>query len=130
MSGTTEAVAPAEPQPAAPPGRRSVWQWLREGNPFVLTGLSLLSALVVGGLLIALTDSKTTHAMSYFFAYPWDTFIFGWEAIWDAYKALFEGAVFDPSTLSSGSFTQMMSPISETLVTATPLILVGLSVGL
>ena len=131
MSGTTEAVAAAEPQPeAAPPGRRPVWQWLREGNPFVLTVLSLFSALVVGGLLIALTNSKTTHAMSYFFSYPWDTFIFGWESIWEAYKALFEGAVFDPSTLSSGSFTEIMSPISETLVTATPLILVGLSVGL
>ena len=86
--------------------------------------------MVVGGLLIALTNSKTTHAMSYFFSYPWDTFIFGWEAIWEAYKALFEGAVFDPSTLSGGSFTEIMSPISETLVTATPLILVGLSVGL
>ena len=85
---------------------------------------------MVGGLLIALTDSKTTHAMSYFFSYPWDTFIFGWESIWEAYKALFEGAVFDPSTLSGGSFTEIMSPISETLVTATPLILVGLSVGL
>jgi ABC-type uncharacterized transport system permease subunit len=128
MSDTVEDVRPAEPVP--PAEHRSVWRWLREANPVVVTVLSLFSALVVGGLLIAVTNSKTTHAMSYFFAYPWDTFIFGWQAIWEAYKALFEGAIFNPSSLSSGSFTQLMSPISETLVTATPLILVGLSVGL
>jgi simple sugar transport system permease protein len=128
MSDTVEDVRPAEPVP--PEKHRSVWTWLREANPVVVTVLSLISALVVGGLLIAITDDRTRHATSYFFSYPWDTFIFGWEAVWEAYKALFEGAILNPSSLSSGSFTQIMSPLSETLVTATPLILVGLSVGL
>jgi general nucleoside transport system permease protein len=129
MSDTTETVIPAEPE-APRPAARSIFDWLRDGNPVVVTALSLVAALVVGGLLIALTDSKTTHAMGYFFSYPWDTFAFGWDAIWAAYKSLFEGAVLDPSTLSSGSLTTILTPISETLVTATPLILVGLSVGL
>jgi simple sugar transport system permease protein len=96
----------------------------------VVTVLSLVAALVVGGVLIALTDDRTTHAATYFFSYPSDTFAYGWDAIWGAYKALFEGAVIDPSTFSSGSPTKILTPISETLVTATPLILVGLSVGL
>jgi ABC-type uncharacterized transport system permease subunit len=130
MSGTTETVRPAEPAPPSPPPRRSFFDWLRNGNAVVVTALSLLAALAVGGVLIALTDTKTTHAMTYFFSYPWDTFAFGWDAIWAAYKALFEGAVFDPSTFSSGSATAILTPLSETLVTATPLILVGLSVGL
>jgi general nucleoside transport system permease protein len=125
----TDTIRSAEPDAPAP-GHRSVFDWLRDGNPVVVTFLSLVAAMFVGGILIALTDSKTTHAMSYFFSYPWDTFIFGWEATWGAYKALFEGAVFDPSTFSSHSMTQILTPLSETLVTATPLILVGLSVGL
>ena len=57
-------------------------------------------ALVVGGLLIALADAgRRTADVGYFFAYPWDTFSAGWDAIWAAYMALFEGAIFDPATL-------------------------------
>jgi general nucleoside transport system permease protein len=129
VSGTTEAVRPTEPD-SPPPARRSLLHWLRDGNPVMVTALSLFAALVVGGLLIAVSDSRTTHAMTYFFSYPSDTFSYGWDAIWGAYKALFEGAVVDPSTLSSGSASRILTPLSETLVTATPLILVGLSVGL
>ncbi|HTY70838.1 MAG TPA: ABC transporter permease [Actinomycetes bacterium] len=128
MTGSAQNAPSSDPTTASTRG--GVIAWLRTAHPVVVTALAILSAIVVGGLLIALTDDRTTHAMTYFFSYPWDTFTFGWEAIWEAYKALFEGAIFNPSSISSGSMTQMLSPISETLVTATPLILVGLSVGL
>jgi simple sugar transport system permease protein len=84
----------------------------------------------VGAVLIAVSDEKTRGALGYFFAYPWDAFTYGWQAVSSAYVALFEGAIVDPSALASGDLTRILNPISETLLNATPLICAGLSVGL
>jgi simple sugar transport system permease protein len=43
---------------------------------------------------------------------------------------LFQGAIFDPHTFGHGTVWRDFNPLSETLLNATPLILVGLSVGL
>jgi simple sugar transport system permease protein len=119
---------PAEQQPAvtepAPARSRSRW------TPVIVTALALLSALVIGAVLIAIGDEKTRTSLGYFFQYPQDTFSNGWRAVSSAYIALFEGAIVDPATFSSGSLTQILSPISETLLSATPLICAGLSVAL
>jgi general nucleoside transport system permease protein len=48
----------------------------------------------------------------------------------NGYASLFQGAVFNPSTASSGTVAGILGPISETLVSAAPLILGGLSVAL
>jgi general nucleoside transport system permease protein len=132
-----EAVVPGEGVRAQPgsSGRRRVPEprWLaalRSGNAVVVTLLSLVMALAVAGVLIAVTDDRTRTSMGYFFQVPGDTFSFGWQAVSSAYTALFEGSILDPSTLSSGSFTQIMNPLSETMLNATPLICTGLSVGL
>jgi simple sugar transport system permease protein len=125
--------APAPEQPAAGPAptagppaarRRTAW------SAALVTLLSLLTAMIVGALLIAVADEKTRGALGYFFAYPQDALSFGWHAVSSAYAALFEGAILDPSSLSSGSFSQILNPLSETLLNATPLICAGLSVGL
>jgi general nucleoside transport system permease protein len=100
------------------------------GHPSVVTLLSLVMALVVTGLLIAVTDENTRTALGYFFEAPGDTFTYGWQAVSGAYSALFEGAILDPATLASGNLTQILNPLSETLLNATPLICAGLSVGL
>jgi simple sugar transport system permease protein len=100
------------------------------GNAAVITLLGLLVALVVCGILIAVTDDQTRTALGYFFQVPGDTFSFGWSAVSGAYAALFEGSILDPATLSSGSFSQIFGPASETMLNATPLICTGLSVGL
>jgi general nucleoside transport system permease protein len=129
---TQSPTAPAPEQPAGPPPaaeaeaarRHPAW------NAALVTLLSLLTAMVVGALLIAVADEKTRGAIGYFFAYPQDTFSFGWHAVSSAYVALFEGAIVDPSSFSSGSFSQILNPLSETLLNATPLICAGLSVGL
>ena len=116
--------APSSPAPGAPRRRRTAL------NTALVTALALLSALVVGAVLIAIGDEKTRGALGYFFAYPWDAFSFGWHAVSAAYVALFQGAIVDPSTLSSGDLGRILAPISETLLDATPLICAGLSVGL
>ena len=97
--------APAPEQPAGPPPtaeaeparRHPAW------NAALVTLLSLLTAMVVGALLVAVADEKTRGAMGYFFAYPPDTFSFGWHAVSSAYISLFEGAIVDPSSVRSSS---------------------------
>jgi simple sugar transport system permease protein len=114
------------PGDAAPTGR-----WSRLGaNNLVVTALAFVAAMIIGGILIAVADPRTQDASHYFFQYPWDTFSYGFQAMWNGYKALFEGAIFNPNTASKGTWAGYVGPISETLTNATPLILGGLSVGL
>jgi ABC-type uncharacterized transport system permease subunit len=120
-----QAPAPAAP---SPPGRgpgRSGW-WRAALTPL----LAVLLAFAVGGVLIAVTDSATRTAATYFFSYPWDTFRLAWDAVSSNYGWLLKGAILDPATLSSGSPTDILGSISETLVYSTPVILTGLSVAL
>ena len=87
------------------------------GIGLVVTLLAIFSALVIGALIIALSDDPTREALSYFTARPSDTFANGWEAISTAYASMFRGAFAG------------LGPISETLVAATPLILTGLAMA-
>jgi simple sugar transport system permease protein len=116
----------AEEEKGKPPGR-----WSRLGsNNLVVTALAFVTAMLIGGVLIAVADPKTQAASHYFFQYPWDTFTYGFQAMWNGYVALFEGAIFNPHTAAKGTLAGYAGPISETLTNATPLILGGLSVGL
>jgi simple sugar transport system permease protein len=118
----------ARPEDDEPP--RGFWARYARANSLVVTLLAFLTAMILGGLLIAVADPQTQDASHYFFQYPWDTFRYGLHAIWRGYVALFEGAIFNPHTASKGTWAGYVQPISETLTNATPLILGGLSVGL
>jgi simple sugar transport system permease protein len=120
-----EAVAPESPSF----GRRLV-SGVTQGNAAVVTFLALLVALLIGAILIAIADADTRAASHYFTAAPADTFTNAFSAIWHAYKALFEGAIFNPTSAGNGTLAGVFGPLSETLTNATPLILAGLSVGL
>jgi simple sugar transport system permease protein len=96
----------------------------------LVTLLAFVAALVIGAVLIAVADPQTQSAAKYFTAYPWDTFTAAGRAVGNGYRALFEGAIFDPGTASQGTLPGILGPLSETLVDATPLILGGLAVGL
>ncbi|GAB3548183.1 ABC transporter permease [Arthrobacter tumbae] len=98
----------------------------------IVTGSSLVAILAVvlsiilGGILIALTDEDVAAAASYFFTRPTDTLAAAWEAASSAYVALFQGAVFNPR---ADSLALMFRPLTETFTVATPLILAGLGVA-
>jgi simple sugar transport system permease protein len=83
--------------------------------------LAVVVSLILGGLLIALTDQNVWSKFSYFFARPTDTLKAGWDVASDAYVELFKGAVFN----SADGF----APIAESLAMATPLALAGLGVA-
>jgi simple sugar transport system permease protein len=107
-----------------------LWDAIKYGNAGVVTFLALIAAMLVGAVLIAIADPDTRAASAYFFAAPMDTLSAAGRAVVDGYVALFQGAVFNPSTAAQGTLSGVLGPSSETLVSATPLILAGLSVGL
>jgi general nucleoside transport system permease protein len=88
------------------------------GTSLVVTLLALLSAAVLGAIVIALSDEGARTALGYVTARPGDFFSESWDAISAAYLALIDG-----SLVGLGS-------ISETLVAATPLIATGLAVAI
>ena len=103
-------------------------RWLRSTHPIVVTVLAFVVSVIVGGLLIVVTDSPTRKAARYFFASPGTTFAKGWDAVSSAYVALVEGSIFDLH--AHGGLWQGLNPLSDTMLNATPLILAGLAVGL
>ncbi len=120
---------------AAPDSRlhRTI-QWLTSANSFVLTVLSLITALIVGAILIVVSNPAVMSQFGYFFAAPGAALSGAWGAISAAYSNLFEGAIFDPTTLKgaftgANSWSQALFPISETLKYASPLIFTGLAVA-
>ncbi|HET9186357.1 MAG TPA: ABC transporter permease [Acidothermaceae bacterium] len=124
-------IASSSRQPGGPPSRaRRAAIWLRSTHPVVLTVFAFVASIVVGGILIVITDTPTRKAAKYFFSSPGDTFSKAWHAVSQAYITLFEGAIFDPHTAFKGNFWHALNPLSETLLNATPLILGGLAVGL
>jgi general nucleoside transport system permease protein len=144
---------PPQAEPAAPPPagadqgpeksqRKSFGTILREsfleGNTFTVTVLALVTAMVLGGILCAFTNSTVLHAPT-----AGATIARAWDVASGTYVALFEGSVFNPHTVAAlfqqaslstaihnGYLAGVFQPLSETAVSATPLILTGLAVAL
>jgi ABC-type uncharacterized transport system permease subunit len=138
---------PAAPAPApsdatsdaAPPQPRRPWpaplRRLVEANVAVVTFLSVFSALLLGGVLIIVTTPAVLHALANIGSSPGRALGVAGSTVGDAYSAMFTGAVFSPSSLghaiSTGhGWTATLTPISESLVSATPLILAGIGVAI
>jgi simple sugar transport system permease protein len=147
------ATEPSASPPQAPAGdrekkgHRPFGQILREsfleGNTVTVTALALFSAAVLGGLLVAFTNTNVLNAWGNFSAAPGHAIAAAWDAAIGTYVALFEGSVFNPHTVSAlfqqasistaihdGYLSAVFGPLSETAVQATPLILAGLAVAL
>jgi len=84
------------------------------GQAVLVPALAVLTALIIGAFIIAITDVDTLRIWG---SDPGEAFGLTMSGIFDAYKALFVGSVGSPRA------------ISETLYAATPLILAGLAVA-
>jgi simple sugar transport system permease protein len=92
----------------------------------LLPALSFVMAFFISGFVIALSDSKVLkllHSPGKFITTALST-------VGNAYLALFQGSIYDPNLAHGKGFLQGLYPLSETIVTATPLILTGLAVAL
>ena len=120
--------------PARPEFGKVLLQAILEGNSAVVTILAIVTAIVIGGLLIAFTDPVVLDAWNTFFAAPGNAIAQAWDSASGAYAAMFDGSIFSPHTISAafhgGSVSAIFNPLSETAVNATPLILAGLAVAL
>jgi general nucleoside transport system permease protein len=131
-AGRTETLL-TEQEPA-PPGEdgqgRSRWDTaLRDilGGSAMISVLAVLVALIVGAVLIALTDERVQETAVYFFSRPSDMLIAVWDSVSGAYSALFQGSVYN---FRRPGFANGIRPLMETLTFATPLIAAGLGVAL
>jgi ABC-type uncharacterized transport system permease subunit len=86
-------------------------------NGLVIPVLALVTALVVGGLVIVFSDPDTLDEWGSFFGDPMGALESSWDIVYDSYYALWK------SSLGSSS------GLGRTLVEATPLALAGLSVA-
>src|SRR6266540_2220147 len=116
---------PVVKAPETPPARSAqssfgarFLQELTSTSLVLVTVLAILTALVVGAVLIVFSDESVLSTWSYLFAAPGDALSASWDAITAAYGALFSGAF-------GGS-----GPLSETIVAAAPLMLAGLGIAL
>ena len=142
MSGTTPGAADAahpaaqlptasgpltgEKEPGQPSRTDVFFRELVRGSA-VTTILAFVLAMIVGGVLIAVTNEEVQRTSGYFFARPTDTLVAAWNAIYTGYEALFRGAVFNPRV---GDFSAQIRPLTNTLGFAAPLIAAGLGVAL
>ena len=143
QAGTTTAAQEPEDKGERASFGRILRQSFLEGNSFTVTVLALFTALVVGGLINAFTNTTVLHAWSNLFSDPGHAFAQTWDTAVGAYVAMFEGSIFNPHTVSAlfqqasistaihdGYLSAVFNPLSETCVQATPLILAGLAVAL
>ena len=110
-----------------PPPRGNVFiKELLRGSA-VTTVLAIVLALVVGGILIIITNEDVQAASGYFFSRPADTLAAMWNAVYNGYEALFRGAIFNAR---GADFATQIRPLTNTLGFAAPLIAAGLGVAL
>lgn len=134
---TDVAETPAKP---APPKKEDSFlslflKNLWSANTVTVTILSIFLALVIGAVLIVISDSEVLSKFSYFTSRPSDAFNASWDLISTAYADLFKGSIFDPAAVQAwfdgtGTWQAAFNPISETLTYATPLVFTGLSVAI
>ncbi|CAN5277382.1 ABC transporter permease [soil metagenome] len=125
---TPEAPEPGQPATVAIAEPSKGQQVLREimGGSAMISVLAVVLALIVGAILIALTDKNVQAASGYFFSRPGDTLKAIWDSASGAYSALFQGSIYN---FKRPEFATGIRPLTETLTFATPLIAAGLGVA-
>ena len=113
--------------PVEPPSRWQIAMRDILGGSVIISILAVVIALVIGAILIAITDPGVQKASGYFFSRPADTFQAIWNSVSSAYVSLFQGSIYN---FGRPTFAAGIRPLTESLTFATPLIAGGLGVGL
>src|SRR5581483_2293147 len=72
-----------------------------EGNSVTVTVLAIFTAMVIGGLLNAFTNTTVLHAWGNLFSAPGTAIAKAWDQAIGAYVELFQGSVLNPHTVSA-----------------------------
>lgn len=111
--------------------------WLRD---LVLPALAVLSALILGGLAVVLTDQTVWATLPDFFQSPGVALSAIWDSATAAYSALFQGSAGNLGDVTRGleawwvdgdpkPILSAARPLSECVVLSVPYILSGLAVA-
>ena len=132
-----------QPIPVKKPGTRPAA--VQRGTPWVdnllMPALAVFTGLVVGGVIIAVSNDAAIAAWGNLFHNPIGAFKASWDAMFQAYSALFAGALGNPADLIAGFSTYFATgqtaalykaiyPFTESLVVTTPYIFLGLAVAI
>jgi simple sugar transport system permease protein len=110
-------------------------------SALVVPLLSVFTAFVIGGVIIAASTPAVLAAWGVVFQEPGEALRITWTTIRDAYVALFQGAFGQPAVISEAIRTwrttgetqglwAALRPLGESLVITTPYIYAGLSVAI
>jgi simple sugar transport system permease protein len=109
-------------------------RWRRMLQSLAIPVLAIFTGLVLGGVIIVLTSPEFFAAWG---KSPFQGLKEGWNIVANAYSALFDGAIGNPSrivaALQGGNAEEIrkaFNPFFESLVAATPYIFGGLAVAL
>ena len=95
-------------------------------NAVLLPSVAFIFALFLGGIFIVLSDGELMAKIKS----PGSFLTSAGAKIGNSYLAIFQGSIFDINLSRSKGLLHGFYPLSETIVTSTPLILAGLAVTL
>ena len=95
-------------------------------NNILLPIFAFIFAFFIGGLIIVFSDPEVMSNIKS----PGKFLTSAGAKIGNSYLAVFQGSIYDINLARGESFFKGFYPLSETIVTATPLILTGLAVTL
>ena len=131
--------------PTPPPEKRTLIQriFVRRGirDTVLIPILAVFTALLLGGLIIAISTPAVLEAWSNFFQAPWEAIKITIQTVWNTYVALVQGAFGIPADIIKGflewlqtgnpiPLLRALRPIGESLTLTTPYIFAGLAVAL
>jgi simple sugar transport system permease protein len=131
-----DVMAQAEPDPVTT--RRSLWSRFSSKSPVVLAILALILGFLIGALVIIFSTNTVLDAWRQIFSSwgaPGHAIKVTFDNVGAAYRAMFTGSVIDPPqfwhSLTTGKqWNDSLTPLSETLTYATPLVIAGIAVGI
>jgi simple sugar transport system permease protein len=133
------ATKPADKEEPTSKGKRGFWS--QAGQTLLIPALAVFTGLVFGAIIIIITDAHVLAAYKNFFSAPGLALLATFEAVFNAYGALFTGSFGSPVALvkaiqtyaatgDNASLLKAIYPFTESLVSATPYIFSGLAVAL
>lgn len=120
------------------PATRGWWARYSSTSPITLTVLALILGVVIGAFIIMVTSAPILDSWRYSFHHLGSigsTLKLTFDTVAAAYRAMVTGSIIDPTlffhSISTGQgWDQTLTPISETLTYATPLVIASIGVGI
>jgi simple sugar transport system permease protein len=121
-----------------PSSARRFWSHYSSTSPITLTILALILGFVIGAIIIMVTSPAVLDSWRHTSHHLGDigsSLKVSFDSVAAAYRAMITGSILDPTlfvhSISTGhGWDTTLTPISETLTNATPLVIASIGVGI